>query len=82
MAVYVPPQIGADHLCCVGERPSYLDVSALSPREFETYTRWATRIKPAHSRRHGFLDEHAAVKFLRSELGISVDDEVNVRRDD
>ena len=54
-----------------GTRPSYLDVSALSPREFDVYTRWASRIKPAHSRRQGFLDEHAAVKFLRCELGIS-----------
>lgn len=61
-----------------GSRPSYLDVSALSPREFDVYTRWASRIKPAHSRRQGFLDEHAAVKFLRCELGISVDHEVQI----
>lgn len=72
-------QMGTEQRGSVCERPSYLDVSALSPREFDTYTRWVTRIKPAHSRRQGFLDEHAAVKFLRSELGISVDDEVNVR---
>lgn len=60
------------------ERPSFLDESALSPHEFDVYTRWASRIKPAHSRRHGLLDEHAAVKFLRNELGVSVDDEINV----
>lgn len=59
-------------------RPSYLDISALSPREYDVYTRWASRIKPAHSRRQGFLDEHAAVKFLRCELGISVDHEVQI----
>lgn len=60
-------------------RPSYLDVSALSPQEYAAFTQWVDRIKPAHSRREGLLDEHAAVKFLRSELGISVEDEVSVR---
>lgn len=63
----------------MSERPTYLDVSALSPREYPVFTQWAERIKPAHSRREGRLDEHAAVKFLRSELGISVDEEVCVR---
>ena len=52
---------------------------ALSPQEYAAFTQWVDRIKPAHSRREGLLDEHAAVKFLRSELGISVEDEVSVR---
>lgn len=59
-------------------RPTYLDISALSPREYDVYTHWVLRIKPAHSRRQGFLDEHAAVKFLRCELGISVEHEVQI----
>lgn len=60
------------------ERASYLDVSALSPREYDVLPQWAERIRPALTRREGLLDEHAAVKFLRSELGISVEDEVNI----
>ncbi|WFD01381.1 hypothetical protein MOBT1_000044 [Malassezia obtusa] len=61
-----------------GERPSHLDVSALSPQEYVQFGPWVERIKPAHSRRRGLLDEHAAVKFLRNEFGITVDDEVKI----
>ncbi|KAI3620682.1 hypothetical protein CBS9595_002649 [Malassezia furfur] len=60
------------------ERPSMLDVSALSPQEYVQFGRWVERIKPAHTRRRGLLDEHAAVKFLRNEFGITVDDEVKI----
>ncbi|WFD32356.1 hypothetical protein MSPP1_003401 [Malassezia sp. CBS 17886] len=60
------------------ERPTALDVSALSPHEYPLFLRWVQRMKPAHSRRHGYLDEYAAVKFVRTEFGISVDDEVKI----
>lgn len=60
------------------ERPSVLDVSALSPQEYVQFGRWVERIKPAHTRRRGLLDEHAAVKFLRNEFGITVEDEVKI----
>ncbi|PKI85828.1 hypothetical protein MVES1_000313 [Malassezia vespertilionis] len=60
------------------ERPSHLDISALSPEEYATFSKWIVRIKPAHTRRHGYLDEHAAIKFLRNELGVSVDDEITI----
>lgn len=60
------------------ERPSFLDASALSPDEFATYHAWVERIKPAHSRRRGLLDEHSAIKFLRSEFGINSEDEVQI----
>lgn len=64
---------GAPH-----ERPSFLDASALSPDEFARYLAWVERIKPAHSRRRGLLDEHSAIKFLRSEFGINSEDEVKI----
>ena len=70
---------GAPH-----ERPSFLDASALSPDEFARYLAWVERIKPAHSRRRGLLDEHSAIKFLRSEFGISqpaVSNQLRVLRD-
>lgn len=60
------------------ERASYLDVSALSPEEYTAFVRWVDKMKPAHSRRRGLLDEHAAIKFLRSEFGIHVNDEVTI----
>ncbi|WFD35014.1 hypothetical protein MCUN1_001860 [Malassezia cuniculi] len=60
------------------ERPSFLDMSALSPAEYAAYLPWVERIKPAHSRRKGLLDEHSAIKFLRSEFGINAEDEVKI----
>ena len=59
-------------------RASFLDISALSPLEYAVFPALVDRIKPAHSRRKGLLDEHAAIKFMRSEYGISVDDEVKI----
>lgn len=60
------------------DRHSYLDTSALSPQEYAVYLSWSERIKPAHSGRPGLLDEHSAVKFLRSEFGINSEDEVKI----
>lgn len=78
LATMSPPNPPASSFTPQAERPSHLDISALSPHEYAAFGQWVERIKPAHSRRRGLLDEHAAVKFLRNEFGISVDQEVKI----
>ncbi|WFC98869.1 hypothetical protein MYAM1_001602 [Malassezia yamatoensis] len=72
------PLPSSESLRISSERPSFLDITALSPEEYAVFPRWVERIKPAHTRRRGLLDEHAAIKFLRNELRISVEDEVKI----
>ncbi|WFD42958.1 hypothetical protein MPSI1_001609 [Malassezia psittaci] len=72
------PRTSSENQRIGSERPSFLDITALSPEEYAVFPRWVERIKPAHTRRRGLLDEHAAIKFLRNELRISVEDEVKI----
>jgi hypothetical protein len=62
----------------VDSRPTYLDQSALSPSEYHVYTKWVNTIKPSRSGRLEFKDEQDALRFLREECGMEVQDEIKV----
>jgi hypothetical protein len=59
-------------------RPAYLDSSALSPSEYYSYLKWASTIKPSRSGKADYIDEQDALRFLRDECGIEVQDEIKV----
>jgi hypothetical protein len=59
-------------------RPAYLDASALSPSEYNSYVKWFSTIKPSRSGKTDHVDEQDALRFLRDECGIEVQDEIKV----
>lgn len=59
-------------------RSSYLDSSALSPSEYNSYLKWYSTIKPSRSGKADYIDEQDALRFLREECGIDVQDEIKV----
>lgn len=59
-------------------RASYLDSSALSPAEHTPYFKWVSTIKPSRSGEADHIDEQDALRFLREECGIEVQDEIKV----
>ncbi|UZJ52197.1 hypothetical protein CBS101457_001517 [Exobasidium rhododendri] len=59
-------------------RPAYLDRSALSPTEYGLFFKWLATIKPSRSGKADYLDEQDALRFLREECGIEVQDEIKI----
>lgn len=60
------------------DRPAHLDLSALSSTEYDVYPQWLQTIKPARSGEPDHVEEQDALRFLREECRIEVQDEIKV----